>query len=44
MPMTKKNRKMRQHFPVDQIKPNSQLLEEIRNFMFNPKSEQIYEN
>ena len=32
------------HFPVDQIKPNSQQLEEIRNFMFNPKSKQIYEN
>lgn len=33
------------HFPVDQIKPDSQqLLKEIRNFMFNPKSDQIYEN
>jgi hypothetical protein len=35
---------MLHHFPVDQIKPNSQLLVEIRNFMFNPKSKQIYEN
>jgi hypothetical protein len=39
-----KNRKMRQHSPVNQIKPNSQLLEEIRNLLFNPKSMQTYEN
>lgn len=40
----KKNREMLQHLPVDQIKLNSQLLEVIRNFMFNLKSLQIYEN
>jgi hypothetical protein len=40
----KKNREMWQHLPVDQIKLNSQLLEEIRNFLFNLKSLQIYEN
>jgi hypothetical protein len=42
--MKQKNRKMRQHFPVDQIKPNSQLLVETRNLLFNLKSMQIYEN
>lgn len=36
---------MQQHFPVDQIKPNSQpMLIIITRFLFNPKPIQIYEN